>query len=387
MRSLFGIFLLGGTFAGEVIGADPVLDWNQAAREAIGRATLPPGLAARQLAILHLSMWKAFHATGGDAAATSAAANSVCRSLFAGDAAFFDSVAAKYPSGNADLMGKAKQIANEVLDSRSADGSTTTIHYVPSDEPGQWRRTTRNRPPELPHWPKVTPFCMESSSAFRLPPPPSLDSQEYAEAWAEVKSLGGKNSDTRTVSQSDMAVFWSDFTYTSSPPGHWNEIAQVVAEAKGLTMAENARLFAILNMGLADAGIAAFDSKYHHNFWRPVTAIPQADRDGNEATRPEPSWKPFLATPSHPEYPSAHSVFSGAAAEVLKRLFGTDEVEFEVGSDSMPGVKRAYTSFSGCAQEISLSRIYGGIHYRFSGDRGIALGRKIGGVAVEQFED
>ncbi len=359
---LFGIIGLGIGSCGMLRAANPVLDWNEVTRQAIGRATLPPGLAARQLAILHLAVWRVAKETDGDPAAISSAAHEVCRTLFAGDAAFFASVAAQHRSGNGTKAEDARVLAKAIIDSRAADGSTTMIHYVPKDEPGQWRRTTRNRPPELPHWPKVTPFCMETPSAFRLPQPPALDSKEYAEAWTEVRDLGATNSPTRTQEQSDIAVFWSDFTYTSSPPGHWNEIAQVVAEEKNLSVIASARLFCILNLALADAGIAAFDSKYHHNFWRPVTSIPQADRDGNEATESDLDWKPFLLTPSHPEYPSAHSVFSGAAAEVLAKFFGADDIPFKIGSDSMPDVKRSYTSFSSCAQEISRSRIYGGIH-------------------------
>src|SRR5262249_16655740 len=146
----------------------------------------------------------------------------------------------------------------------------------------------------------------------------------------------------------------SDFSYTVTPPGHWNQIAQNVATNLGLSLAQNARLFALLNIAMADAGIASWDAKYEYNFWRPVTAIQQADVDGNPDTEADPNWLPLLTTPSFPEYMSGHSTFSGAASTVLAQFLGSNNVPFTVGSDALPGVTRSYSNLSGAAEEIGL---------------------------------
>ena len=181
-------------------------------------------------------------------------------------------------------------------------------------------------------------------------------------------------STNRTAGQTLIARFWSDFSYTVTPPGHWNQIAQNVATNHGLSLEQNARLVALLNLALADAGIAVWDAKYVYNFWRPVTAIQQADTDDNPDTMADPDWMPLLNTPAFPEFISGHSTFSAAAATVLGRFFGRDGVPFTVGSDSVPGVLRSYASFAAAAEEIGMSRIYGGIHFH-SADLD---GRKIG---------
>jgi membrane-associated phospholipid phosphatase len=190
---------------------------------------------------------------------------------------------------------------------------------------------------------------------------------------------------TRTAEQELIAYFWADFTYTVTPPGHWNQIARSAASSLGLSLAQKARLFALLNIALADAAIAVWDAKYAFNFWRPVTAIQQADLDDNPETVADPGWAPLLNTPSFPEYVSGHSAFSSAAAAVLTRVLGTDHVSFTVISDSVPGVIRSYSSFAATADEIGMSRIYGGIHF-LSGDLdGLSLGRAVGDYVNDHF--
>lgn len=363
-----------------------VEDWNAEAVAAIRAESQPPGLAARNLAILHLAI---FHAVGGAAdgasreAAALAAAHEVCARQFPARKADFDRRFAK--SREAIGEGESRRtgfrigrgVAQGVLEARAGDGSTTSVHYVPSDAPGQWRRVTANRPPELPQWPKVLPFTLEKGDQFRPPAPPSLGSPEYAASVNEVRRLGAKDSADRTREQQQIAVFWSDFNYTSTPPGHWNEIARTVSVSQGLELQDSARLFALLNVALADAAIAAFDCKYHYNLWRPVSAIRRAGEDHNDGTAADPAWESLLQNPPHPEYVSAHSTFSGAAAEVLRSFFARDDIAFEVGSDALPGVTRRYGSFTECADEIGRSRVFGGIHFPFSNARGLALGREV----------
>lgn len=369
-----------------------VEDWNAEAVAAIRIETQPPALAARNLAILHLAI---FHAVEGAAddisreAAALAAAHEICIRQFPARKADFDRRFAKArdaidegePRRTGFRIGRG--VAQGILEARAADGSTTSVHYVPREAPSQWRRVTANRPPELPQWPKVRPFVLESGDQFRPPAPPALDSAEYAASLEEVRRLGAKQGASRTPDEEEAAVFWSDFSYTSTPPGHWNEIARSAAASQGLDLEGSSRLFALLNLALADAGIVAFDCKYHYNFWRPVSAIRRADEDRNGATTADPAWDSLLPSPPHPEYVSAHSAFSGAASQVLIAFFGRDDIRFEVGSDARPGVLRRYDSFSACAEEISRSRVFGGIHFPFSCDRGLAVGRAVARHVIE----
>src|SRR5207245_9519009 len=207
------------------------------------------------------------------------------------------------------------------------------------------------------------PFAIEQG---RIHPkdPPRLTDPAYTAAFKEVKQLGSAGSKTRTKEQTQIAHFWADGPGTCTPPGHWNQIAQTVARQRGTTMAENARIFALLNLALADAGILCWDCKYKLAFWRPVTGIQNADQHANPDTDADRSWTPLLTTPPFPSYTSGHSSFSGAAAAVLADFFG-DKVGFETTSEDLPGVKRTFTSFWAAAQEAGQSRIYGGIHWQF----------------------
>jgi membrane-associated phospholipid phosphatase len=202
----------------------------------------------------------------------------------------------------------------------------------------------------------------------------------------EVRRLGGEKSKDRTEEQTLIAKFWSDFSYTSTPPGHWNHIARDLVRVRQLPLAETARLFALLNVAMADAGIAVWDTKYHYNLWRPITAIRRAGEDGNAATAPDPAWMSLLPSPPHPEYVSGHAGFSGAAARILAQQFGGDAVELATTSDSVPGVVRHFHSFQSCAEEIARSRVYGGIHYAMSGRAGLALGKRVAEHTLKEFD-
>jgi membrane-associated phospholipid phosphatase len=225
------------------------------------------------------------------------------------------------------------------------------------------------------------------TSAGQFPPadPPPLTSREYAAGFNEVKALGGRDSAARTADQTVIAWFWNDAEGTATPVGHWNRIAQVVARDRGLGLADNARLFALLNITLADAGILCWECKFRYSYWRPVTAIREADRDGNPATDPDPTWISLLTTPNFPSYTSGHSSFSGAAATALALFFGTDEVRFRVGSDGLPGVVRGFPGFWAAAEEAGRSRIYGGIHYDFDNREGLASGNALAAYVAGNF--
>lgn len=389
--------VLVGVLCSGAFAANPVLEWNEAFIGCVRKEMPAPCLAARNLALLHLAMEFSFAearaakwSEESAEAMAGAAADDICRRLFPTHLKEFDRVAglagAKAAGEQADARAAGRRIAAEVLAWRANDGTATAISYVPRTEPGQWRRTPpRFRPPELPHWGKVVPFVLQAAAEFRPPPPPALNSPEYAREVEQVRRLGGATSAERTAEQTEIARFWSDFSYTSTPPGHWNNIARELAQKKKLPAAESARLFALLNVAMSDAGIAAWECKYHYNFWRPITAVQRAEEGGKPPIVRDPNWTSLLPSPPHPEYVSGHGAFSGAAAQILAEVFGTDALEFAAVSDDLPGVVRQYRSLQACAREIAQSRVYGGIHYEVSGRAGLELGGKVAKKSVEEF--
>ena len=273
---------------------------------------------------------------------------------------------------------------------RSGDGWNSSSTYTPTNPPlpGHWQPTPPGfLPPSLPQWGALTPpFTMTSNTQFRQVAPPLLDSQRYTDEFNEVKLLGKDNSATRTPDQTEIAYFWVDGPGSQTPPGHWNSIAQEVATSKNTTLAENARLFALLNLAEADAAISAWQMKYEYDFWRPITGIRAGDDDTNGSTVGDPTWTPLLITPPFPAYVSGHSIFSAAGAAILADLFG-DITPFTSDSDNLEingnqvVLTRSFNSFSQAALEAGRSRIYGGIHWdcdnEFGWEAGDALGKYV----------
>jgi hypothetical protein len=227
----------------------------------------------------------------------------------------------------------------------------------------------------------VTPFVLRTSQQFLPDEPPALTSEAYAKDYDEVKAIGSKSSALRTDDQTMMARFW----YEPSASG-WSRIARVTAEANGLDSWERAQLLALVNLAMADGFIAGFETKYTYNFWRPITAIRAGDTDGNDATVADPAWESLLNTPAIPDYTSTHSVLGGAAAAVLEKFFGTDQVSFSVTSGvPFAGLTRSFSSFSEAAEENADSRVYAGIHFRTACRDGVKQGRHIGQFAFQHY--
>jgi hypothetical protein len=212
-----------------------------------------------------------------------------------------------------------------------------------------------------------------------------LTSAEYTAAFNEVKDFGNINSTVRTPAETEVARFWEGKAGTPSPAGYWNEIAQSVAASQGNTLDQNARLFAELNVALADAVIAHFDAKYTYNRWRPITAIQLAVQTGNPDTVADPNWQPLLNTPPNPSYVSGHAAVSGAAAEVLDHFFGTENISFSLTSEDLKGVTHSFTSFSAAAAEAENSVVWGGIHFRFDVTAGQTLGQSVARYVDQNF--
>jgi hypothetical protein len=395
------LILLVGASAGFGADAKLILDWNALLLNAIRQDDSGPTLSSRNLAILHASIYDAVNSVMGthqpyrfyletasetsEDAAASGAAREVMLSLYpsvqAQTEALYRQQLGAWPATasvtNGLVLGEA--VARAMLGWRSTDGASLSVPYIPSEAPGQWRRTPPSyRPPLDPQWGRVAPFCLTDIAAFVPTNLPSLASAEYAAAFNEVKALGALHSSARTPEQSQIAVFWSDFSYTAMPPGHWHEIAATIIRHQNTSFADTARLLALISLAQADAATVCWAAKYQHNFWRPVTAIQRADEDGNPATDPDANWNQFLPSPPFPEYPSGHSTFSRASAEVLARFYGTDALSFTATSDTLPGVGRSFASLAACADEIGMSRIYGGFHFQFSNRDGKATGRMIG---------
>jgi hypothetical protein len=395
------------------VQADLVTDWNSAALQAIRMERTPPPTASRSLAMLHVAIYDAANSVQekheekfasylvtkkapgqpSEAAAASAAAHTVLASLFPGQRASFDAlhaqVLANIKPGAKKSRGLAwgRQVGRLVLKVRAKDGSTNTVAYTNAPAPGVWRPTVSFggvvRPALLPQWGAVTPFGIRSVVAYRPPPPPPLHSPQYAEEVRLTQALGETNSPLRTGEETEIAFFWANGAGTATPPGHWNIIAQGIAADFGLTFDENVRLFALLNIALADAAIACWDCKYLYNLWRPITAIQEADSAGNPGVAQNPAWQPLLFTPPFPEYTSGHSTFSAAAAEVLIGFFGRDDVPFASPSEEYPSLVRQFTGFRQAALESGWSRIYGGIHFLSGNLNALDTGARIG---VEVFD-
>ena len=248
---------------------------------------------------------------------------------------------------------------------------------------GVWRPTPLlNATGAGPQFATMTPWVLKRPSQFRLPPPNSLNSAEYAADYNEVRNMGTFSGSLRSDDQSELALFWAGNT-----PLYWNRIAAQISASRGLSLTENAHLFALLNVTMADAAIACWDSKYRYVYWRPITAIRLGDTDGNASTDPDPGWTPWLdslppGTPAHPEYPSGHSTVSGSAAYILATIFG-DNTAVSVTSEIRPGT-RSFASLSGVVAEIADARVFGGIHFRTSCVRGNLLGRAVAAYVLSK---
>jgi hypothetical protein len=407
-----------------LVRADAVTDWNANAEKATIAACLGPTNTTRMYAMVHIAIHDALNAIdrrfkpyvmdlrapseASVEAAVATAAHDVlvplltqisdpeCLDAGVGSVeedytAALDAIASGTPKTQGVEVGQAAAAA--ILALRAADGADTSFavtDYPQGTKPGEYRFTLGTGFVVLPGWQYVTPFVLDKSSQFRPGPPYKVTSPKYTADFNEVKALGAKDSRTRTIEQTQIGYFWLE-----SKPLLWNRITRTVTGASRLDVREHARLFALVNMALADGYIGVVEAKIHYNFWRPITAIQPADTDGNPDTNADPAWEPLQTTAPSPEYDSGDAVESGAASEVLRHVLETDRLSFNVCSRTLPlseeqcgganEVLRSYASFSQAADEDRDSRIYVGIHFRKSVEEGLKHGRKIGKRAVEHF--
>jgi hypothetical protein len=423
--TLCGFTAVAGTVPAR---ADEVTDWNIVGIDVLALGGQNSVVMTRGLAMAHLAVHDAlnaidrryepylYDARSEPGAAPAAAVAAAMRVALIGALAGFGTpeqqakakervetayaaALAKIPEGRArqDGIAAGQAAAAAMLTLRKADGATAQVAYTPGTQPGQWRPhpnpvppnppipeaalAAGNQPAMLPQWGHMMPFTMRAPWQFRLRPPPTLTSETYTRDYNEVKRLGGKQSAARTAAQAEIARFW----YEGSLQG-WNRIARIIAGQRTLDRWEHARLFALLNASIADGYIGGADTRYLYNFWRPVTAIRAGDSDGNDATAGDPTWETFMNTPSLPDYPSTHSVAGGAAAVVMSRFFGTDQLSFTMTSGPpFAGITRSFKSLSEAQEENGDSRVYSGIHFRNSTVAGILQGEQIGRQAFAQY--
>jgi hypothetical protein len=417
--SALGLALLGAGFVGAAVAGHPrnhdaaawcgnrcdevVIDWSATAYQSIKAADgyQNPMGASRSLAMMHLAIHDAANAVRPRYATyATTERDAAADPVVAAVTAAHDVLAQLYPSQRASLkahlerslqdagsgdrvtrgakLGKAA--AASVIERRAKDNSDGSEAYREGTAAGQYRFTPGFDFIALPHWRSVQPFALVTASQFRVAPPPALSSNEYARALNEVKLVGSEGTSAkRTPDEAHYAAFWYEFSDIG-----WNRVARTVSREHHQDLWERARLFALLNVAMADAYIAGWDSKMHYDFWRPVTAIRLAADDGNAATAPDATWKPMLATPPIQDHPSTHSALGAAAAAVLAEAFGRDRLAFSFASTSADPASpvRAFGSFSQAARENADSRVKAGLHFRFSVNEGLKLGENIGRFAL-----
>lgn len=437
-------------------GLDSLHRWNEIAINASGLDHTPvppgdprifgeqlgPGRSSRAMAIVHIAIFDAVNALEGDYhsftgiqaphhgdvsmdAAIAQAAHDTLVALYPSQAASFDAALADDLSTIDNKKHKANGIAlgqnaaAGILALRVGDGSEVPephvgVDYFTSDLAGHWRQDPISLIPLAlgAHWGECVPFVLHSASQFRVPPPPDMTSNNYAQAYNEVKSIGGDGVITptlRTAEQTFIGTFWAyDGTPSlCAPPRLYNQIAVHIADQTKLSTMNLARLLALVNTAMADAGMSIWESKYFYDFWRPITGIRESDLgtgptgtgDGNPQTIGDPTFMPLGApasnltgpnfTPPFPAYPSGHAGFGGALFETLRRFYGTDHIAFTFVSDEFNGttkdhngnlrpyMPRSFSSLSQAEEENGQSRIYLGIHWPFDKTQGIAQGRRV----------
>jgi hypothetical protein len=390
---------------------NPVIEWNRSLLVIVRTKGAQPATihSTRNFAILHAAIYEAVSAidqrhkpyflhlghfdrrTSQDAAAD-AAAHEVLVNLYPSFKTSLDGEyaqdLAKIPDSEektlAILVGQFA--ADAILALRSHDGSDAPPFYMFGNAPGDYQPTPPNNVslPQFTQWSKVTPFVLARADQFRPAPPPALASIEYTQDFNEVKWLGIENSTTATPEQQQIGLFWN-----GTIQNYWNEIAQSAALAHKLSTAESARLFAQLNLAMADSVIALYDAKYAYNRWRPVTAIRAADTDNNPGTVADPTWLPEGGknTAPDPSYPGAHATISAAGAETLILFFGSEQFDQNVSSEALPGVLRFFKTYFDAFQEAAASRVLAGQHFRSDELAGGHLGRQVADYDFRKFQD
>ncbi len=390
------VTLIWAALAATTARADVIMDWNAQADAIATSQKLTSPVHSRALSLLHVAMFEAVNAierryqpyrlslvadrrTSPEAAAA-VAGYTVLLALYPEEKAALEKTLARMlgevQEGNPKERGLilGRKAATDLIALRANDGSERVDTWRPITQPGVYVVTA---PVVSSTVGEYTPWVMTSAAQFRAGPPPSLTSEIWTRDFNEIREVGALASRTRTADQTAAAKVW-----LLTGARTWNPLVQQVAQQRKMNLLDCARLYALASVAGMDAYIAVFEAKYTYNFWRPVTAIRNADITGNPATPREAGWLPLSDTPMHPEYPCAHCITSAAVAAVMRGVVGEEIGEVTITSPTAPGVTRRFTSLDDYANEVSNARIWAGFHYRFSTVAGQEMGRKIGELTV-----
>jgi hypothetical protein len=371
--------------------ADVITDWNHTAADVMKAANVSGNPYTRAMAMVHVAMADAVNTVQGRytrftyngpaaprasaEAAAAAAAHDMLVRLIPTQKAKIDEVYAAslkpVAEGTAKKSGieVGEQASAAVFADRANDATNVPDTYRPVTTPGVWIPTVL---PLFPHYAQAKPWALERADVFRPAPPPALSSALYARDYNETRELGAAKSTKRTPEQAEAVKFWTQANLTPA----WFTAADQLAAARKLDLADNARLFALLAMGLGNAFILDWDAKFQYNAWRPMTAIRNGDRDGNDATERDAGWTPLNQTPMHPEYPSQAGINNGTAVGVLHAVFGRGPADIVITDSADPKLKRSFTSVQQLSDEQKAVRVWGGVHFRNSVEVGEAMGRR-----------
>jgi hypothetical protein len=394
--------------------ADVITDWNLRAGQTIAAGARRGPSGVLDFPMVHLAMHDAVQSyerrfesycaaipnpSGSPVAAAAAAAHAVLVALFPGQAG---TLGTAYAALTTQYIQQGLMVADDPGESVGQLAAACILGRLPADnlarsKPdtfvggtgiGEWRPTV----PPGPSGPvpmtadfiaTFAPFAMKSPSQFRVAnPPPKLSSGAYVKAYDEVMAKGASVNSTRTQDETDIARFFAD-----APPAYWNRLLRDLTVDHSLSLGDGARMFALVNMAMADAVIAAWDSKIAWNFWRPVTAIREGNDDVNPRTLGDPTWSPYFGTPNYPDYPSGATNLAGAATTMLENLLGTDDLQFSLFSNtaSPSPSERTYTRLSDAGRDVVDARIFMGIHYRFADTTALRQGRHVANWAFGHF--
>lgn len=418
------------------MNTDAILVWNNIALNAVANDHTGaaqsinqrgPTRTARALAIVHVAMFDAFNViaraftpylknlppapgSASKEAAIAQAAFTTLTALYPGQTNTFNTELNNFlntlPPGSPRNEGivVGTDIGKRILDNRNNDRSNDSMPYQPGGLPGQHNVDPLNPDQGFatPRWGLVEPFVVPNITSFRSPAPPDLMSAAYADSFNDVKANGAKNSTTRTPDETEIGIFWAydGAQKIGTPPRLYNQNVREIALLQKNNLAQNARLFALVNLAMADAGIQCWDTKYFYNIWRPILGVRGGQQDGNVLTTGDPNFEPLGAprtnepgrinfTPNFPSYTSGHATFGAAIFWILRRFYGRDDIPFTLSSDEFNGVnvgmdgkprlkrQRSFKSFTEALQENARSRIYLGIHYQFDAYAGSDAGLKI----------
>jgi hypothetical protein len=384
-------------------GADTVTQWNQNAANAIYvTAAQPPNVSVLHMAMVQGAVYDAVNAIDGghegylltsriatptdskDAAAA-AAAYKVLISIVPAQQpallALYNATLAGIPDGPAETRGIAvgDAAAAAMIAARTADGRFGLPGFLTGTTPGAWRPALPAFGNDPNAWVKdVKPFLINEASQFRPSGPYELTSRKYAREFNEVKSVGSASSTTRSADQTNAALYWAE-----NPPRTWNRILNTLSASKGVSLVDNARLFGEVYLTAADTFIAVWDGKAHYHFWRPITAIREADTDGNRLTEADPNWLPLVATPPYPDHPAGHPGFSASVGKTLQQFFDTDKLAWT--DTNVAGRTKSYTRVSDAVEEIIDVRVWSGIHFRNADEDGARIGKQVAKFAAHHY--